>query len=151
DDINFLPARCDSVRGYRLLAQAFPQDVFASRLIFAVERGTGPLTRGDFALVDRCVADLEQLRADAPDLQIGRVVSHSDAFIGKRLVSADEQCTLIQVALNTPFLAWQTRGTVDRAEACLRECLRTAGPNAPRLLVTGSAGIGRDLIRASAQ
>src|SRR5262249_25380534 len=56
-----------------------------------------------------------------------------------------------QVALNTPFLAWQTRGTVDRAEACLRECLRTAGPNAPRLLVTGSAGIGRDLIRASAQ
>ena len=32
DDIRFLPARCDSVRGYQLLEEAFPQDVFASRL-----------------------------------------------------------------------------------------------------------------------
>jgi RND superfamily putative drug exporter len=151
DDISFLPARCDSVRGYRLLAQAFPQDIFASRLIFAIERLGAPLTAADFALVDRCVADLDQLRADAPDLHIGRVSSHRDAFVGKRLVSADRRCTLIQVALNTPFLALGTRTTVDRADACLRQRLRAAGPDAPRLLVTGSAGIGRDLIRASAQ
>src|SRR5262245_60033294 len=29
DDIHFLPDRCPSVRGYRLLEQAFPKDVFA--------------------------------------------------------------------------------------------------------------------------
>src|SRR5436309_2206332 len=43
DDITFLPARCDSVRGYQLLRQAFPQDVFASRAILTVERPDRPL------------------------------------------------------------------------------------------------------------
>ena len=33
-----------------------------------------------------------------------------------RLVSADGQCSLIQVSLGTPFLALQTRTTVDRVE-----------------------------------
>ena len=38
DDIRFLPARCDSVRGYRLLEQAFPQEGYASRALFVLER-----------------------------------------------------------------------------------------------------------------
>src|SRR5262249_11433210 len=76
DDIRFLPQRCDSVRGFHLLEQACPQDVFASRLIFAVERPGGVLTDADFALVDALVADLNQLRQAQPDLQIGRVCSH---------------------------------------------------------------------------
>lgn len=42
DDIRFLPERCPSVRGYQLLQQAFPNDVFASNLIFAVEHPTAP-------------------------------------------------------------------------------------------------------------
>ena len=67
DDIRFLPARCDSVRGYRLLEQAFPQDVFASRAIFAVERRSGGLTEADLALVDDAVADLLSLRRKAPE------------------------------------------------------------------------------------
>jgi RND superfamily putative drug exporter len=150
DDIHFLPGRCPSVRGYRVLQQAFPQDVFASRVIFAVERDGGPLTDADLALADGLVAELNQLREKEPDLQIGRVYSHHDPFIGKRLLSADGQCTLIQVALQTPYLAVQTRKAVDRAEAVLRQRLAEAGPDAPRLLVTGPAGVGRDLIRASA-
>src|SRR5207244_4094887 len=36
DDIRFLPDRCPSVRGYQLMQEAFPDDVFASRLVFAV-------------------------------------------------------------------------------------------------------------------
>src|SRR4051812_22244423 len=35
DDIRFLPSRCPSVRGYALLEQAFPHEVYASRLVFA--------------------------------------------------------------------------------------------------------------------
>src|SRR4051812_11512436 len=38
DDVRFLPERCASVRGYALLEQAFPQEVYASWLIFALER-----------------------------------------------------------------------------------------------------------------
>src|SRR5436309_1947890 len=47
DDVRFLPDRCPSVRGYKLLEKAFPQDVFASRVIFAVERPDGKLSEND--------------------------------------------------------------------------------------------------------
>jgi RND superfamily putative drug exporter len=150
DDISFLPARCDSVRGYELLRQAFPQDVFASRVILAVERGERPLDDADFAVIDRAVAAVNRLRQEEPDLHIGRVYSHRDAFLGRRLVSADGHCTLVQVSLGTPFLAAQTRTTVDRVETAARAAFAEAGPAAPPLLVTGPAGVGRDLVAASA-
>src|SRR6185369_3734199 len=107
DDIRFLPARCPSVRGYQLLEKAFPQDVFASRVIFAVERGDDKLTEADLALVDLLVAELNRLRQDEPDLQIKKIYSHRDPFIGKRLLADDGRCTLIQVSLGTPYLALQ--------------------------------------------
>jgi RND superfamily putative drug exporter len=151
DDVHFLPARCASVRGFQLLEQAFPQDVFASRVIFAVERTEAPLNDADFALVTRLVSELNQLRVDEPALQIGRVYSHRDAFIGRRLISDDGHCTLIQVSLATPFLALQTRETVNRAEARVRPCVASLGTKAPRVLTTGPAGVGRDLIQASAE
>jgi RND superfamily putative drug exporter len=150
DDIRFLPDRCPSVRGYHLLEKAFPKDISQSRAIFAVERANGPLTDADFKLVDAFVGDLNQLRKDEPDLQIGQVNSYRDGFVGNRLTSKDGRCTLVQVSLGTPYLALQTRATVDRAEAELRERLATAGTNQPEVLTTGPAGIGRDLIRASA-
>jgi RND superfamily putative drug exporter len=153
DDIHFLPDRCASVRGYRLLEQAFPRDVFASRAICAVERTNGPLICADFALVDQLTGDLEQLRREEPGLQIGMICSYRDGFIGRRLTSGDNRCTLIQVALGTPFLALQTRTTVDRMEARLQQRLvtkRSLGDAALRVLMTGPAGLGRDLTRASA-
>jgi RND superfamily putative drug exporter len=150
DDIRFLPARCPSVRGYHLLEKSFPQDVFASRAIFAVERSDGSLSDTDFRLVDGFVSDLKELKKTEPDLQIGGIHSYRDGFIGNRLTSADGKCTLIQVALGTPFLALQTRATVDRAETILQQRLQKAAKDSPTLLTTGPAGIGRDLICASA-
>jgi uncharacterized membrane protein YdfJ with MMPL/SSD domain len=145
DDIRFLPGRCPSVRGYSLLEKAFPQEVFASRLIFAVQRDAAPLTPADFSLVDRFVNDLKILRQEDANLQIGAITCYRDGLVGRRLVSADSHCTLIQVALGTPQLALQTRTTVDRAEARLRERLAGAGPDVPCVMVTGPAGLGRDL------
>jgi RND superfamily putative drug exporter len=148
DDIRFLPDRCDSVRGYRLLEKAFPQDVFASKVIFAIERSDSRLTEADLRLVDALIGDLNQLRQDEPALQINRICSFRDPFIGHRLLSKDGQCILIQVALGTPYLALQTRTTVDRAEQVVRA--RMAQCDDPPLLhATGPAGIGRDLIQAS--
>jgi RND superfamily putative drug exporter len=149
DDIHFLPARCDSVRGYELLKQAFPQEVFASRAIFVVERDDEKLTASDLELVDRMADDLNALRREEPDLGIGRIYSRRDPFIGKRLVSTDGQCALLQMSLATPYLALQTQKAVDRAEARLRKRLADAGADAPRLLTTGAAGLGRDLVSAS--
>jgi RND superfamily putative drug exporter len=151
DDIRFLPDRCPSVRGYHLLEQAFPQDVFASKLVFAVEQPDRPLTKADIALVGRLVEDLEKLRKEEPDLKIGNVTSCKDPVLGSRLTSADGHCTLIQVSLGTPFLALQTQAAVDRARAVLANRLREAGPDAPRLYTTGSAGVGRDLVTVAGE
>src|SRR5207248_8978191 len=104
-DISFLPARCDSVRGYELLRQAFPQDVFASRAILAIERADRPLDDADFAVIDRAVAAVDRLRQDEPDLQIGRVCSHRDGFLRRRLVSGDGHLSLRQAAVGTPIPA----------------------------------------------
>ena len=150
DDIRFLPERCPSVRGYQLLSQAFPKEVFASRLIFAVERPDAVLSEADFTLVDSCVRALEGLRHDAPELQLGKVFSYRDPLTGRRLTSRDGRCTLIEVSLGTPYLALQTRAAVDRADALVRKQLAEAGPDAPQLFTTGPAGIGRDLTKASA-
>jgi RND superfamily putative drug exporter len=148
DDIRFLPERCDSVRGYRLLEEAFPQDVFASRVIFAVERPDGALTENDLAAVDDVVAGLNALRGEEPALQIGKINSHRDPYIGKRLLSEDGRCTLIQVSLGTPYLALQTKATVDRAEQRVKEVLAGTGQADLKLYTTGPAGIGHDLISA---
>ncbi|HKB38971.1 MAG TPA: MMPL family transporter [Gemmataceae bacterium] len=150
DDIRFLPGRCDSVRGYRLLEQAFPKDVYASRIILAVERKHRPLNEADLALVDGMVAALNRLRDREPDLQIGRINSYRDFFIGKRLLSRDGQCALIQVSLGTPYLAAQTRASVDRAEKVVKARLAKAGRSAPDVYLTGPAGVGRDLTSAGA-
>ncbi|MBY0524001.1 MAG: MMPL family transporter [Gemmataceae bacterium] len=149
DDIRFLPERCASVRGYQRLQEAFPHEVFASRVIFALERPDGPLRPKDFVLVDRLATALERLNDDEPELRINKVTSCKDGLIGKRLTSADGRCTLIQVGLETPYLAVQTQQTVDRAEEVLRRCLADAGDDVPQLLTTGAAGVGRDLVRAS--
>jgi RND superfamily putative drug exporter len=149
DDLHFLPERCASVRGYHLLAQAFPREVYASTALIAVERRDRSLTAADFALVDQLVADLEELRRGEETLQINGILSYRDGLIGGRLVSADRRCTLIQVALATPFLALQTRDTLDRVKAVLRHRLGEAA-DAPQLYVTGQAGVGHDLTEASA-
>jgi RND superfamily putative drug exporter len=148
DDIRSLPAYCPSVRGYRLLEKAFPQDVFASRVLFAVERPDRPLTDADLVLVDDLSSALGKLRQDEPGLQIKKISSQRDPFFGKRLLSDDGRCTLLQVSLGTPYLALQTRATVDRAEAVVRQRLAAEGAAAPRVYTTGPAAIGRDLIAA---
>jgi RND superfamily putative drug exporter len=151
DDIRFMPETCPSVRGYQVLEQFFPQDVFASRAVFVIERDGGDLTQNDFDLADRIVSNIGALRRAEPELQINGIVSHRDPVIGGRLISADRRCTLIQVLLATPYMAMQTRGTVDRCEAVARAEASAMGGTAPALFVTGPAGVGRDLVKAGAE
>ncbi len=148
DDIRFLPARCPSVRGYELLQEAFPQEVFASRLIVVLERRERKLEQSDLLLVDELVHELRRLRDEEPDLKIRKIYSHRDAFIGQRFLSEDGHCTLIQISLDTPYLALHTCSAVERIEQRFQERLRSIS-DAPTLRFSGPAGIGRDLIAAS--
>ncbi len=149
DDVRFLPDRFTSVRAYHLLEQAFPQDVFASRVVFAVERQTTPLSGSDYKVVDQLVADFEKLRKDAPELKLGKIDSYQDGIVGARLISPDQQCTLIQVSLGTPYLAVSTLNAVDRAREVVNKRLaQVADP--PTVYATGWAGIGHDLTKSCA-
>jgi len=150
DDVRFIPERFTSVRAYHLMEQAFPQDVMASNLVFVVERDEAPLSEADLALVDAMVKDLDKLRQDAPELKLGKVDSYSDGLVGNRLLSYDRKCTLVKLALSTPYLALATADSVDRAREAVIKRVQTAGRNAPKVYSTGAAGVGRDLTRTCA-
>ncbi|MFO0864302.1 MAG: MMPL family transporter [Gemmataceae bacterium] len=148
DDVRFVPDRYTSVRAYKLLEKAFPQDVFASKIVFSVERQDRQLDADDYRLVDQLILDLEALKAKSPELKIAKIESCRDGLLGFRLVSPDQQCTLLMVSLETPYLAAATSQAVDKAEATVKSRLAEY-PQGPRVFTTGTSGIGRDLGKAS--
>lgn len=148
DDVRFVPERFTSVRAFQLMSQAFPQDVSACRAVFAVERTDGPLTDADFQLTDEIVNSLEALGKEQTALKITKVESYKDALVGCRLVSADRQCTLIQVNLGFPYLASATQTAVSELEKLVDKVLASES-DPPQVYATGAAGIGRDLTRSA--
>lgn len=150
DDISFLPAHSPSVRAHRLMERAFPDDVSASRLILVVERPDAALSRDDFALVDRLVGEVRTLARTDPSLEITHVFSHRDGPIGERLVSDDRRCTLVQISLGSPYLALRTMEAVNQTDARIAPIRAEGASTGLHLFATGPAGIGRDLIHASA-
>jgi len=74
DDIRFLPQRCDSVRGYKLLEEAFPNDIFASKVVFLLKRKDGALQAADSLKLDKAVSALRALAKEEPKLQIGKIL-----------------------------------------------------------------------------
>jgi RND superfamily putative drug exporter len=148
DDICFVPERFTSVRAYHLLQEAFPRDVFASRIVFAAERDDGPLTDADFKIVQDIVADLEALRDEAPELKLGKIDSFQDGIVGTRMTSTDHRCTLVQASLDSSYLAFATVYAVDRADAVVRNRLEQSGVRGLTIYTTGAAGIGRDMTKA---
>src|SRR5579862_5756447 len=149
DDVRFVPERFTSVRAYQLLQKAFPDDVFASRVVLALEREDTALTETDFQLAEAVIKDIEQLRQAKPELKIGKIDSFQSGLVGWRMVSADQQCTLIQVSLGTPYLANATREAVEGMDAVVKKRLADASPTGLQIHMTGSAGIGRDLTKAA--
>lgn len=150
DDVRFVPDRFTSVRAYRLLQQAFPQEVFASRLVFAIERDEDSLGPADFQFVDELIRALDKLREDAPELKIGKIDSYQSGLIGWRMISADQQCTLVQISLETPYTANATREAVLRMDDVAQKRLAADHLHGLHVHATGSAGIGRDLTKACA-
>ena len=150
DDIRFLPALPQRPRLQAPRRNPSPRMSSPAASSSPSNAADAPLTDADLRLVDAHGGRPGKLKENEPGLQIGRVVSHRQPFLGKRLLSEDGRCTLLQVSLATPYMALQTATAVDRAEQVVRQRLDEAGAAAPQLYVTGHAGIGRDLVRASA-
>lgn len=146
DDVRFVPERFTSVRAHLILEKAFPKDIAASKAVFVIERQNGPLSDSDLQLADLIVRDVEKLREESPELKVGKVEYYKEGLCGPRLTSADRQCTLICVALESPYLALATMNAVNRLEEVVRARFETEDKDPGlTLFATGSAGIGRDL------
>jgi RND superfamily putative drug exporter len=107
------------------------------------------LTQEDFQLAEAIVKDIEQLRQTKPDLKIGKIDSFQSGLVGWRMISSDQQCTLIQVSLGTPYLAIATQQGVERMEEVVTRRLSSTKHDGLQVHTTGSAGIGRDLTKAA--
>ncbi len=157
DDIRFLPSRCMSLAGHALLERAFPDDVFASKIIFAFAREAQPLTPPDLALVRQMAQGIQEIRQSQPDLGLGPVTSCDSPLIGSRLISDDHRCTLIVVPVETPFLAAKTAHAVARletlADTVVGDYRKHEGTASAGLefATTGPSAIGRDLNQAVLQ
>jgi RND superfamily putative drug exporter len=151
DDIRFLPSSYPCVRGYQLMERAFPKEVSASRAMVAIERNNAPLTSADFQVVDKMAARLRHLREENANTHIVSVASYRDGPVGDRLISRDKHCTLIQLALDTPYLAGGTREAVDLAQKEIQPIFADSATDGLQMWFTGPAGIGRDLVKASAE
>ena len=148
EDVRFLPPDSLSVQGLQLMEQAFPREVFGSRLVLVVHRPDRPLSDDDYALVDKLAMALERLRQARPELAISACTTYRHPLVGARLTSQDRRCTIVNVPLGSPFLALRTAESVDAIEEVVgKELAGSVQP--PEVYLTGHAGIGRDLTRAA--
>ena len=98
DDIRFLPDRCPSVRGYQLMQQAFPDDVFASRLVFAVEREESAAHRRRLRAWSSSWSKIwTSCATTSRSCRSANLAPAATASLALASPATDKRCTLIQV------------------------------------------------------
>ena len=153
DDVSFFPAGSPSVVGQDLQRRGFPRDVASSQVVVIAERRDGPISRGDFAHIDRLSAALSDLVEAEPTLGIRQVLDHRALVIGPRLVGNSRegpgQAALTVVMLKGTYLSKQSRLAVERIYADIAAFEKP--PAGLFVGITGSAAVGRDMNSASTE
>lgn len=162
-DFAFLPARMTSVRGEKLLGEAFPQLISKSQVVLVAARPNGKLHSEDYDVARRLSEIFVSKDVFAkkvglpfpPTLTVWPVASvrtWEDKWVGRMLkrTSPNGQAVLVVLQLDTELMA------VDNMDF-LRVLYKTLDamqqakdyPQGLRLGVTGSAAIGTDILFAS--
>lgn len=150
-DLAYLPAYMTSVRGEKLLAQAFPENRAKSQIVFVCERAEGPLVGADYTVLDQLAAAFDP--QTATDLPIDRLLTRKEQLVGKKLVSPEGphgQAGLVIVYLTNEFMALDNVRVLAEVQRKLDE-IRSAEtfPEGLRLGMSGSAAIGGDMLSAA--
>jgi RND superfamily putative drug exporter len=147
-DFAYLPARMTSVRGGKLLEEAFPEQLARSSVALVFARNDGPLGEGDYQAIERFL----ELYTPKPG-QVSPVVSvwsHETEVVGRKLVSrlgAQGQASLVFLHLSTEFTAVGNMRFMTELYRRADEMSRAPDwPANLRLGVTGSAAIGADML-----
>ena len=142
-DLEYLPAKVDSLRGERLLREAFPDERAHSQIVVALSRGGEPLNPDDrrFGLK---VA--EAIRAD-DSFNLVDVWDETTEVVGEMLLAEDGTAATVVARLTNGLMDVGNVKVLERMEAIVAE-LRPEAPAGLEIDLTGSALIGGDL-RAS--
>jgi RND superfamily putative drug exporter len=149
-DMAYLPANLPSVEGERLLARAFPGEKAKSEFAVVVERRDGPLTMDDLLWSDSLADRFRQRQSDLP---IVDVWNRNTEVIGEKLlsrVSKNGQATVTLLNIKNEFMATANLRLLKEVQPVLDEARRTA-PEGLNVGITGSAAIGGDMLRSTAE
>lgn len=166
----FLPEQSPSRQAERLFAEAFPQEAQASTIAIVIQRRNSlePLTDAELNFVDN-----ENQGGDGPpDLrdqlltimrEAGLIFDHAGddgesaihtfrhKTVGRFLLSPDRRATLILIPLEHEFMDHANAPLVSKIEAFLFNDSRFQQTLPPGLevLLSGTAVVGRDMLRAA--
>jgi len=143
-DLAYLPDETASVRGEKLLHEAFPNHRSRSQMVLVCERADGPLTSDD----RRALFDVSTRLAagDDEELPVVDVWSPWTEVIGKKLTSHDRHAALIVLLIRNEFMAVDNIRLLARLRALVDEVRHAPDfPQGLRLEISGSAAIGGDM------
>ena len=152
-DFAYLPDNRTSVRGQRLLEEAFPDQVSKSQLVLVVARDRGKLSQRDYEEADALLDEFTP--AENAHSPVANVLSYRSEVFGDKFLSPateEGQAALIMLQLRTEFSAVGNMGFIGKVYQRLNEVRRE--PNFPpglQLGVSGSAAVGYDMLEAAIQ
>jgi len=147
-DFAYLPANMTSVRGGKLLVEAFPDQLARSSVALVFARRSGALTEADYEALDRFV----ERYSPKPDRAspVVSVWSHQSEVVGRKLTSRlgpQGQASLVFLHLTSEFMAVGNMRFITDLYQHGRTVTGAADwPAGLELGITGSAAIGADML-----
>ena len=152
-DFAYLPPRMTSVRGEKLMAQAFPSAESKSELVLVVGRPKGRLRDEDYAVAG-CLAETFAPKPGESS-PVTSVLSYDEPVLGHALVSRigpNGQALLVILQLNSEFMEVGNMAFVNRVYKTLERLRQEESfPKGLEIGVTGTAAVGTDMLFASAE
>lgn len=142
-DLEYLPAEVPSLRGERLLQEAFPNEKAHSQMVVALSRSGEQLTADDRRFGLKIA---EAVRANG-ELPLVDVWDETTQVVGDMLLAEDGRATMVVARLTSGLMDVGNVALLKQAKRLLRD-LEPDRPEGLRVDLTGSAMIGGDL-RAS--
>ncbi|MHC4799395.1 MAG: MMPL family transporter, partial [Planctomycetota bacterium] len=135
-----LPYESSHNQAVRLIQEAFPRLAARSQIVVIAQRGEG--------LTDQDIDWLDQLAQSSGTATGGRTLSPGEKVFESRLASRDKKSAMVVVNLSSNFISPKTIESVRAVEGLISEA---GPPSGLTVEITGTAGIGRDYARATAQ
>lgn len=149
----YLPPDMQSLVGERVLAEAFPNDLWKSSVVIVVRHVEPQLVDNDKKFIDevltpRLEAIKERDNGEGGKNVISNIKTFKDPQMGKLLNSDDGKATLVVINLRSEFLEWKNREAIRDIEDLLYRDLVNEIPPGVHLSMSGTATVGRDMLVA---